>query len=152
MSDAQTTSIGRWISVLYRYGQCYIEKELKPYGLGSGQFIFLFVLLKQDGISQEALSNILKIDKGTTARAIQKLEQEGYIEKNTNAQDRRVNIICVTKKGKQIQPILQQTLKQWTELLSQDMTDSEKKQTIALLQKMADNALSYFKSLKGRTD
>ena len=141
----RSASIGRWISVLYRYEQCYMENELKPYGLGSGQFIFLLVLLHQDGISQEALAGILRIDKGTTARAIQKLERAGYVVKQTNTQDKRANLVYVTEKARQFHPTLQGILAKWTDLLSAGMTQAEKELILELLQKMADNASCYFK-------
>jgi len=71
--------IVRWLSIVYRLGQSFLDKELKLYNLGSGQGMFLAGLLHRDGISQEHLSALLCIDKGTTARAIKKLEEEGYV-------------------------------------------------------------------------
>ena len=46
-------SIGRWVSVLYRYGQSFLDRELKMYSISSGQYIFLIILLKRDGMRQE---------------------------------------------------------------------------------------------------
>ena len=41
--------------------------------------MFLLELYKKDGKNQEELSEKLNIDKGTTARAIKKLEEEGFL-------------------------------------------------------------------------
>lgn len=65
-------SVGRYISILYRQAQAYISSQMKQYNIGSGQYSFLLVLYRNDGISQEELSDQLMIDKGTTARAIDK--------------------------------------------------------------------------------
>ena len=32
-------SIGKWISVLHRQAQIYLNRELKPYGLNSSEYI-----------------------------------------------------------------------------------------------------------------
>ena len=41
----------------------------------------VITLYRKDGISQEELSENLHIDKGTTCRAIKKLEEEGLFDK-----------------------------------------------------------------------
>jgi len=139
-------SIGRWISILYRYGQCFLDKQLKPYHLGSGQFIFLAVLLYKDGISQENLANYLEIDKGTTARAIKKLEEEGYVIRKTDPNDKRANLVKVTNKALAIKPLLQQISQKWTKKLTIDFTQEEEETVIKLLERMAENAALLIKS------
>ena len=71
--------IGKYISQIYRKGRAFISKGLTQYDMGYGQMLFLLQLYRQDGISQEELTEKLSIDKGTTARSIKKLEQEGFI-------------------------------------------------------------------------
>ncbi|HWJ03616.1 MAG TPA: MarR family transcriptional regulator, partial [Verrucomicrobiae bacterium] len=82
-------SIRRDISTLYRYGQAYIAKRIGALDIGSGQYIFLMTLFRKGGISQEELSCYLRIDKGTTAKAIKKLEDGGYIKRETDLKDKR---------------------------------------------------------------
>ncbi|WZL73524.1 MarR family transcriptional regulator [Clostridiaceae bacterium 35-E11] len=136
-------SIGKWISIIYRYGQSYIEKRLQPYNIGSGQYIFLLILLRKDGISQEALSNNLNIDKGTTARAIQKLEKEGYVVRRVDTNDRRAYKIYVTDKAQQIKPILYKVLSEWTKILGTDLTEEETTIVLSILKRMAKNAAQF---------
>lgn len=81
----------------------YWEK-IEPYGIGSGQFPFLMRLYREDGINQESLSDYLKIDKGTTARAIQKLVDEGYVFRQRDEKDRRSYRVFLTEKGKKLEP------------------------------------------------
>ena len=68
--------IGKYISQLYRKGSVFINKEVPEYGIGSGQFMFLLELYINDGKNQEEIAETLKIDKGTTARALKKLEEQ----------------------------------------------------------------------------
>lgn len=81
--------LARYISLLYRYSQVYFSEHLKKYQLGSGQYIFFMEAIRNDGITQEQLSNNIEIDKATTARAVAKLIEAGYFTKVNNAEDRR---------------------------------------------------------------
>lgn len=136
-------SIGKWISIIHRHLQTYIFKELKPYNIGKGQFIFLMTLMKKDGISQEELSHILDIDKGTTARALKKLEAEGYIKRKKDPHDKRAYMVHVTEAGWELRPILNKLRKNLTEILSLGFTEKEKEQTLLLLKRMAENISNF---------
>jgi len=141
-------SIGRWISMLYRYGQIYVGKKMQPYGIGKGQFMFLIKLFQRDGLSQEDLTESLNFDKATTARALRKLEQEGYIIREKNEGDRRSNRVFLTTKARDIEPFIFEVLNNWTEILAAGFTPGEKKQVLGLLERMANNAAKYAKTEK----
>lgn len=136
-------SIGKWISIIYRYAQNYFSRELEPYNMGGGQFIFLLALYKEDGIHQECLSKLLNIDKGTTARAIKKLEEEGYVLRREDPMDRRAYKVFITNKAQAIKPEFYKILASWTDILSKDFTVEEKELAISLLQRMAENAADF---------
>ena len=81
--------IGRYISQIHRKGGSFISKELSGLGVGAGQFMFLLELYRGDGRSQEDLAETLNIDKGTTARAIKKIEEEGFLTREKDEIDKR---------------------------------------------------------------
>ena len=56
--------------------------------------------IRNDGITQEQLSNNIEIDKATTARAVAKLIEAGYFTKVNNAEDRRAYNIYATDKAR----------------------------------------------------
>lgn len=136
-------SPGRWISLLYRYGQIFVNKELEPYAIGKGQFLFLLALYKQDGMRQEELVHLLKMDKGTTARAINKLEKAGYVRREPARDDLRVNQVFLTSQALEFRPKLAAILLRWSEIISAGMTGEEVEQTFSLLARMAENAVGY---------
>ncbi|MCY6355564.1 MarR family winged helix-turn-helix transcriptional regulator [Clostridium sp. ZS2-4] len=138
-------SIGKYISILYRYQQCFMGKELKKYGLGTGQYIFLLILFKKDGISQDELSKSAYIDKGTTARAIAKLENEGYVLRKKDEEDKRTNRIYLTEKALEFKPVLFKILRKWLDVLSADLNKEEEEVAIELLEKMGESAAKYMK-------
>ncbi|MFH5181716.1 MarR family winged helix-turn-helix transcriptional regulator [Paenibacillus sp. TAB 01] len=143
MLDRQYT-IPRWVSLLYRYGQMYIGDRLNDSDIGKGQYIFLNALYKQDGLSQEALSHELKIDKGTTAKALKKLEEQGYVLRKIRDEDKRSYRIFLTDKALRIKEEVRQVLIDWRHILSDGLTEQEQYAALELLEKMGRNAAAYF--------
>ena len=94
--------IGKYIYQLYRKGSAFINKEVSKYSIGSGQFMFLLELYTNDGKNQEEIAETLKIDKGTTARALKKLEEQGFLARIKDENDKRANKIYLNDKAKDI--------------------------------------------------
>ncbi|SET73937.1 DNA-binding transcriptional regulator, MarR family [Natronincola peptidivorans] len=138
-------SVGKYIAILYRQAQSYIVSQTKAYNIGRGQYAYLMVLFEQDGISQEDLSNQLMIDKGTTARAIDKLEKAGYVTRRINAEDRRAYNVFITDKAREIQPVLYRTLTSLTDNYVKDLNQDEKEVLYKILEKMVNSAMVYTK-------
>ncbi len=72
-------SVGRIVSCIHRFTAINLHKKLEKYNIGPGQLHFLMILYRHEGINQECLAHELMIDKATSARAIKKLEEEGYV-------------------------------------------------------------------------
>lgn len=133
-------SFGTWISLIYRYGQTYISKELKEYNIGRGQYIFLIALYKKDGISQEQLTDYLKIGKCTTARAIKKLEENKYIIRKQDLMDKRAYKVYLTEKAYEVKPVIDSILEEWADILSLNFTEDEENIAVDMFERMANNA------------
>lgn len=136
-------SIGKYISILYRQAQSYITHQLRPYNIGSGQYIFLLALYEHDGINQEELSKELMIDKATTARALYKLEKSGYVLRETDPEDRRAYHVFITDKARELKPIIYRTVRAWSDLLGADLSEEEKISLGVILKKMVNSAMFY---------
>lgn len=143
MSEHKYT-IPRWVSLLYRYGQMYIGDRLKHLDIGKGQHIFLNALYKEDGLSQEALSDVVKIDKGTTAKAIKKLEEQGYVVRQLRPGDRRTYQLFLTDKALSIREEVREVLADWRHIISDGLSEDERAAAHTLFEKMSDNAARYF--------
>lgn len=129
--------IGKLISYIYRHNQKYITKKLKPYQIGSGgQHSFLKEILLHPGINQDQLTNDLKFDKATTARAVRQLEDAGYISRKIDENDRRSFHLYPTQKGLDFHPILQNILEEFDQQLTSQLTDEERNQLVYLLKKL----------------
>ena len=131
--------IGKYISLLHRKGSIFINRELSNYGIGSGQFMFLLELYIQDGRNQEELSERLKIDKGTTARALKKLEEQGFITRLKDECDKRSNKIYLTQKAKDVQENVYDILDGWNKKLRESLSKEEEDIVEKLLMKVCNN-------------
>jgi DNA-binding MarR family transcriptional regulator len=86
------------------------------------------------------LSELLKIDKATTAKALKRLEEEGYVVRDIDSSDKRAYKVFVTQKALDIKPVLQDAIISWGNILSNELSQEEKDKVIDILKKMAENA------------
>lgn len=131
--------IAKYISQLYRKGSSYINKEISKYGIGSGQFMFLLELYKKDGKNQEDIAEDLKMDKGTTARALKKLEEQGFLTRLKDEKDKRSNKIYLSDKAKNIREDIFNILDDWNKQITRSLAKDEVKMLEDLLEKVSKN-------------
>jgi DNA-binding MarR family transcriptional regulator len=138
----EENTIGKWISVLYRCRKSYASKMLEPFGIVGCQYLFLLTLYWSNGASQEKISDILKIDKTTTAKGIKKLENNGFVLRNIDKEDKRAYNVFLTQKALDIIPHIQETMKKWENIVISDISEEEYLILEKLLKKMGDKAFS----------
>lgn len=140
---AYDLELGRIIAKLYRQGRWYMDQRMASFGLGSGQHIFLFHLYRHNGTSQDELSRALELDKATTARALQKLEEKGFVNRVTDEKDKRINRVFLTEQAYAIQEELQSFSKEWRSILVSDFSPNELTDLKYLIEKIALNGSAY---------
>lgn len=141
-------SFGKYASILYRYTQMIVNNKLKGYGFGSGQYLFLIAIHKAEGISQKDLTHRLNVDKATTAKALNKLEELDYIERRKDPNDKRFYCIYLSDKGQAFMPTLKAHLDDVTQIVSAGMTEEDIKKTAGYFEQMIDNAIEAVRHLK----
>ncbi|MCR8644781.1 MarR family winged helix-turn-helix transcriptional regulator [Paenibacillus sp. N1-5-1-14] len=119
--------------------QILISAELAPYRIGSGQYIFLMVIATGQPITQKALSEKLLIDKTTTAKAIAKLELEGYVRREVDPADNRYHQLYLTEAGREVVPKVQESLGRVKSRTKKGITDEEYDVFIGMLKKVLHN-------------
>lgn len=140
--------LGRSISTLYRVGRWHMESNLvDKLDLSSGQHTFLFYLYNNDGASQDEISRALAIDKASTARAIQKLEEKNFVTRVTSEKDKRVNHVFLTKKGWDSEKELRKNSKAWRAILIEGLSEEELKMMEKIIGKLSENASNYKKTV-----
>lgn len=132
-------SIGKLNTAVYRNIQSIINQRMDDLPFGSGQQDFFLVISKNEGISQKELSDCLYIGKSTTAKAVKKLIDIGYIKKEKDKKDKRIDRLYLTEEGKSIVPRVQNLFVEIIEITNKNLTEQESEQAIILLKKILSN-------------
>jgi DNA-binding MarR family transcriptional regulator len=138
-------TLGRFIALLYRMFTVYLNQELPPLKIGSGQYIFLAELFDEDGQSQDELTQRAYVNKANTARALAKLEEIGYVRRAADEKDQRMKRAFLQPAAQEVEDRFWQILLRWSDILSQDLSRERQDQLVADLEKMTDNAAIYLK-------
>jgi len=140
LSDFQN-SIGPWMGKTVKIVEYYLQELFTEFGLdlSKEQMIVLKVLHVQDGLNQNELASLTFRDKSSMARLLSKMEKKNYVNKEQSKEDKRINLIFLTEKGrvvfKQTRPVLKKLIK----TMEQNITKIEKKQLIEILKKVQFN-------------
>ena len=139
MTNNSCQSVGKYISIIHRTGSSFLSKEFSKFNIGAGQYMYLIHLYKNDGLSQEELTEILNIDKGTTAKSIKKLETEGFVMRVKDKNDKRINRVYLTPKALEIKDEFLSSINAWENTLTSNLSYAEKEQALTLLKKITYN-------------
>ena len=81
--------------------------EFKEFDLTKGQYLYFVRICENPGIIQEKLAEMIKVDRTTAARAILKIEIQGFIEKKNDEGNKKIKKLYPTDKGEKVYPFLQ---------------------------------------------
>ena len=129
----------KYNSKIFRNTQMYLDKVLKKYELSSGSCPYIFILEKNEGISQNKISKEIDNDKAMSARTITKLIGLGYIYKTEDEGDSRAYKLYLTEKAKVIIPKVHEEIQDLVDLVTVDLNESEKSITMDSLKKIMNN-------------
>lgn len=80
----------RDVGALARCIQSINDVRFRGIGLQRGQFIFLTRICEHPGVNLVDLSALLRVDKTTTTKAVQKLMAGGLVDRERDASDKRM--------------------------------------------------------------
>ena len=124
---------------IFRNTQVYLDKVLKEYELSSGSYPYLLILMENEGISQNRISEELGYDKAMSARTITKLMNLGYLNRKKDESDCRANMLYLTEKAKVTIPKVIEKIHELVHLITKDLNEEAKVITIDSLNKVLNN-------------
>ena len=94
--------VGTWIQLVRAFTRMErrLEQVLERHGLSIPQFDILATLGFEHGITQQELAERLLVTKGNVCGMIDRLEANGWVERRADPNDRRVNRLFLTRRGK----------------------------------------------------
>ncbi|TYP74491.1 MarR family winged helix-turn-helix transcriptional regulator [Paenibacillus methanolicus] len=113
--------------------------EFKEVELTKGQYLYLVRIVEHPGIIQEKLAEMIKVDRTTAARAIQKLELQGFVEKKDDDTNRKIKRLFATEKGMQAYPLLKREGEHSDSVALAGLSEEEADMLFQLLQRVRHN-------------
>jgi DNA-binding MarR family transcriptional regulator len=80
----------------------YIDHRAKTCGTTRAQWIVLFRLRDQEGLSQVDLADVLELQPISLVRLLDRLVEHGLLERRHDPKDRRANRLFLTPRGRQL--------------------------------------------------
>lgn len=96
------TDILREIGMIARALDSISNIEFKELSLTRGQYLYLVRVCENPGIIQEKIAELIKVDRTTAARAIKRLEEQGFIYRQEDASNKKLSGFMPQKKGKRL--------------------------------------------------
>ncbi len=103
------------------------------------QMIVLKKLHDKDGLNQNELAFLTLRNKSSLTRLLVKMEKKNYIVRNQCECDKRINKVYLTALGKETFQKTRPIIKQMMNSVENNITETEKKQIITILQKIQEN-------------
>jgi DNA-binding MarR family transcriptional regulator len=80
----------------------YIDNRAKERGTTRAQWIVLFRLRQNEGLSQVDLAEVLELQPISLVRLLDRLVEHGLLERRHDPKDRRANRLFLTAKGRKL--------------------------------------------------
>lgn len=137
----KTNQLSMDSSILYRCSQKYVDRALDEFQIGAGQLPLLILIYENENITMNGLAKKGFYDKGTITKAIQRLEEQGYVQSVSQDNDKRVRGLQTTIKTKEVISRLYMIRRQWWETIMDGLSDQEIKLFGQLQEKLVKKAV-----------
>jgi MarR family transcriptional regulator, organic hydroperoxide resistance regulator len=132
---------GFLISQIHQLSGRIFSKKLREHriDINHAQGRIIFALWKNDKIPINNLAKETSLSKSTLTTMLERLEKSGYIIRKQSEIDKRVTIVCLTKKSNPLRNEFQKISSYMIDLFYNRFTDDEIDQFESSLKKILDN-------------
>lgn len=138
----------REIGMIARALDSISNVEFKEFNLTKGQYLYLVRIVEQPDIIQEALSDLIMVDRTTVSRAVKKLIADGLVEKRDNLANLKIKHLRATDKGRAIYQVIKRENDYSEAVALQGFSDAEVQQLNAMLMRMRENVAADWNAVK----
>jgi DNA-binding MarR family transcriptional regulator len=141
MSDKQDSNdkLGFVIQDIARLMRWNFDRRSQHLELTRAQWGVLANLTRCPGAQQKTLADLLEVTPITLARHIDRLEQDGWVRREDDAEDRRAKRVYLTDKGQEILGELQQVGQAVRAEALAGISEQEQAQLLGLLLRLRQN-------------
>ncbi len=135
--------LGFVISETARAWRTKLNERLRPLGLSQSRWLVLVHLAKRgDGVMQKELAEWLSIECPTLVRLLDRMTEDGWIERRDSTTDRRAKTVHLTDQAHGIIKQINQVAAQLRSELLVDITSEDIETTMRVLQQVKQRVVT----------
>lgn len=134
----------RFVGTLSRAINSKADYKYKKFDLQKGQYMFITRVCENPGINFVNLSNMLKVDQATTTKAVKKLIDIGYLNKEQDENDKRGYKLTPTTKALEVYEFIIEEESKQLEISFKGFSEEEKQMATRLIERMSENIEDYW--------
>ncbi len=117
--------IYKCFTIISKHANVFLDSKLELFELCSGHRIFIKKIYENPGITRDSIKNIAHVHPSNTTRAIDYLEEKGYITKTLKEEDKRICLLYPTEKLKEVYDVLIEAENEWTNIITEGLSEEE---------------------------
>ena len=138
-------SLMRYINIVSRCAAIWRTDKLEGTELGDQHYSYILVVCRRPGISQDAISRKLFINKSNVTRSLAYLEEHGFVTRERDSEDRRQTLVYPTEQALEILPKVREIIRGWNSYITEGFTEEEMEMYMAMTERIAARAAEYAK-------
>ncbi|MEG0286700.1 MAG: MarR family winged helix-turn-helix transcriptional regulator [Vagococcus sp.] len=142
------SDILREIGIIARALSSISNIEFKDINLNKGQYLFLSRIAENPGIINDDLAELTKVDRTVVAKSVKKLENEGFIVKENDPDNRKIRHLFLTDKGTQAYDYLTREENYSEQQALLHISEIEQQQLLGILKKISQNVAADWDYVK----
>lgn len=115
------------------------NRRVKDFGLTQVQWRILYLLYPRDGLRQTEIAEALAMTRPSLGHVVDKLEEEGWVERRDDPDDRRANLVFLTDKATPLIPQLESLSNEIVDTSMNGLDQRDRNALLALLDTVHSN-------------
>ena len=117
--------IYKCFNITSKHASVYLDEKLSKFDLCSTHRVFVKRIYEKPGITRDTIKNIAHVHPSNVTRAIDYMEEKGYITKSLKEDDKRICLLYPTEKLNEVYDIIVEAEKEWTKIITEGLTEEE---------------------------
>jgi len=126
-------TIGFLLGDIGRLMRKEFDRRVRGFGITRSQWRVIVHVMRQEGLNQTQLADLMEVEPITLVRLIDKLEKAGLIERRLDPNDRRARLLYLTRKARPYIEKLKAVADEFREEMLEDLSPKERDQLIRML-------------------
>jgi DNA-binding MarR family transcriptional regulator len=112
------------------------SKQAQEFGITGAQHVIMVALAHNPGIDQNALAELVDLDRWTTGDVVARLERAGLVARTVNPKDRRGRLLFLPPEGRALVEAMMPAVERTQQRILEPLTRPEQRELLRLLRKM----------------